>query len=243
MPTSVHGFSRRPAASLMAATVLLCLAGLAQAQATRAGAVARDSIPASPLPSLGNKALPIDLDASYSEFDRRNNRLVFRQLTITQGTLAIKADEATANPADFEHSVWVFTGNVQIQSDMTRATGSRAQLKFRDNRLLVAQLSGDPASFSQPATAGHAATEGHAQHLDYDLSAGTIELTTDAFLSDGKNEIAGNRIAYDLKREVVTAGAENGGQVRMRFTPKGNPVIPEKAPGKTTPEKSPRVAP
>ena len=33
-----------------------------------------------------------------------------------------------------------------------------------------------------------------------------FSLSTDAFLSDGKNEISGSRIAYDLRREVVTAG-------------------------------------
>lgn len=219
-----------PIIGLAIAVLLLLPAGQLRAQVLAANAGIRQDIPANPLPSTSNKALPIDLDASFSEFDRRNNRLVFRQLTITQGTLAIQADEATANPADFEHSTWVFTGNVRIQSDTTRATGNRAELEFRDNRLLVAQLSGAPARFSQAAGAGRTATEGGAQHLAYDLGAGTIELTTDAFLSDGKNEIAGDRIAYDLKREVVTAGAGDGGQVRMRFTPKTAPDKPEKSP-------------
>ena len=53
----------------------------------------------------------------------------------------------------------------------------------------------------------------------YDLDAATIEMTNDAFLSDGQNEISGSRIAYDLRREVVTAGAGDSGQVHMRITP------------------------
>jgi hypothetical protein len=69
-----------------------------------------------PVSSPAERALPIELDATWSELDRRNNRLVFRNLHITQGSLAISADEATADPADFEDSTWVFTGNVQIEN-------------------------------------------------------------------------------------------------------------------------------
>ena len=64
--------------------------------------------------------MPIELDAALSEFDRRNNRLIFRQLNIIQGSLAISADEATADPADFENSVWVFTGNVRSRMPVAR---------------------------------------------------------------------------------------------------------------------------
>lgn len=240
MPTSVHAsFPESAAGRVKLALPWVLIASLLGAPGPDTTAATRADLPTSPVPSPANATLPIDLDASFSELDRRNNRLVFKQLTITQGTLVIKADEATADPADFENSVWIFTGNVRIDSGPTRATADRAELKFRNNRLLVAALSGGPARFSQAATAGRVATEGHGQQLDYDLAAGTIELTTDAFLSDGKNEIAGNRIAYDLKREVVTAGArgdgEDGGQVRMRFTPKKDaaapdPAAPEKAP-------------
>ena len=60
-------------------------------------------IPGQAPPQLApaNPALPIDLDAAFSELDRRNNRLIFRQLNIRQGALAIKADEATADPGGF----------------------------------------------------------------------------------------------------------------------------------------------
>ena len=110
-----------------------------------------------------NPALPIDLDAAFSEFDRRNNRLVFRQLNIRQGALAITADEATADPADFEDSVWIFTGNVIIDNAGTKASCDRAELTFRDNRLRKAVLTGQPARFSQAGTDGNPPTEGRGQ--------------------------------------------------------------------------------
>ncbi len=205
------------------------VAGLVAALAVSAS-IAADAPALPPVPQLTtpDTTLPIDLDAAFSEFDRRNNRLIFRQLKITQGTLAIQADEATADPADFANSVWVFIGNVSIRNAATQASGDRAELTFRDNQLRKAALTGQPARFSQAGAEGKPPTEGHGQLLEYDVDAATIELVNDAFLSDSKNEISGNRIAYDLGREVVTAGATEGGQVRMRITPQQEK--PAKAP-------------
>lgn len=199
-------------------------------------ALAASSTPALPQLAPADPTLPIDLDAAFSELDRRNNRLIFRQLAIRQGALAIKADEATADPADFENSVWVFTGNVSITNAGTNASGDRAELTFRDNELRKAVLTGKPARFSQAGTPGAPGTEGRGEMLEYDLNGATIQISNDAFLSDGKNQISGTRIAYDLRRQVVTAGGPEGGQVRMRITPQGKPAPP-------VPAATPAVAP
>jgi lipopolysaccharide transport protein LptA len=167
--------------------------------------------------------LPIDLKASFSELDRRNNRLVFRDLRITQGALEIEAKEASANPADFDNSVWVFTGDVRLKNGATEATCDRAELTFRTNQLRRAALSGSPATFTQSATNGKPATTGRSRTLEYDLESQIIQLVADAFLSDGRNQIAGSRIRYDLAREVVSAGADAGGNVQMRITPEKKP--------------------
>lgn len=173
-----------------------------------------------------DRTLPIDLSADFSEFDRRNDRLLFRGLQITQGPLAISADEAAANPADFEDSTWTFTGNVVVSNGNTRATADRAVMTFRRNELRRATFTGKPARFTQERAGGGAPTEGRAGNLDYDLGAGSIRMTEDAFLSDGTNEIAGNRIVYDLRREVVSAGEPGQGPVRMKIIPKQDGETP-----------------
>jgi lipopolysaccharide transport protein LptA len=190
---------------------------------------AADERPALPGIAPADTSLPIDLDAAFSELDRRNNRLIFRQLNIRQGALAIRADEATADPADFENSLWVFTGNVKIVNGGTSTDCDRAELTFRDNQLRTALLTGQPARFRQAATGQERPTEGRGGRIRYDLEAATIEISDDAWLSDGKSEIAGSRIAYDIRREVVTAGGANGGQVRMRITPEPKPGTPPPA--------------
>ena len=214
MPKSADAFC--PDRSLVtvgipALVLLMALANLAGAEPAIDARV--------PILAPGDPALPIELNAAFSEFDRPNNRLIFRNLNIVQGALAIQADEATAAPADFENSVWIFTGNVTISNAGTTATCDRAELTFLRNRLRKAALSGQPAHFTQAETAGKSATEGRGKVLMYDLDAATIVMTNDAFLSDGQNEISGSRIAYDLKREVVTAGAGDSGQVHMRIVP------------------------
>jgi lipopolysaccharide export system protein LptA len=211
------------------AVTVVAIAAAALLSAEVSAADAPRTLPV-PLLTPADPALPIDLDAAFSEFDRRNNRLIFRQLNIKQGDLAIKADEATAEPADFENSVWVFTGNVSIDNAGTKASCDHAELTFRDNRLRKAVLTGQPAKFSQAGTGGNPPTEGRGQLLEYDLDAATIQLTTNAYLSDSRSEISGNRIAYDLRREVVTAGDTQGGQVRMRITPPKKPSPPANKP-------------
>ena len=198
-------------------------------------ASAADNRPALPQLAPADPTLPIDLDAAFSELDRRNNRLIFRQLNIRQGAMAIKADEATADPADFEDSVWVFTGNVSVVNAGTTTNCDRAELTFRGNQLRKAVLTGKPARFSQAGTANEPPTVGRGELLEYDLDAGTIRMSTNAFLSDGKSEISGNRIAYDLRREVVTAGGNEGGQVRMRITPQQKSTPTPAPPGAAPP--------
>jgi lipopolysaccharide export system protein LptA len=207
--------TRAPAGQAALALILALAAGLLPAGAAGQAAT-RGLVP----PAGPDTTAPINLNASWSELDRRNNRLLFRQLHITQGQLSIRADEASASPADFADSVWIFTGNVRILDAGTEAEGDRAELRFRNNGLKSAVLQGNPARFSQPRSGDVAPTRGQAGELNYDLATGTILMAGDASLSDGTNEITGARITYDLRREVVTAGSDAGGPVRMRITPK-----------------------
>ena len=163
--------------------------------------------------------LPIELDAAWSELDRRSDRLLFRDLTVTQGDLRLQADEAIATPADFENSRWVFTGNVVLQSADARVTAQRAEISFGAQRLQVILLTGSPARFEQFGAREELPTAGRAGLMEYDLTSGVVLMSGEAWLSDGNNEISGARISYDLRNERVTADADETGQVRLRITP------------------------
>ena len=97
-------------------------------------------------------------------------------------------------------------------------------MSFSNNTLLRTTLRGKPARFTQPRPGG-GSTDGHGDLLEYDLRARTIQMTGNALLSDGTNEITGSSIAYDLGREVVTASNSGSGQVRMKITPRPKPPL------------------
>jgi lipopolysaccharide export system protein LptA len=197
--------SARPIRHLLrhAAGVLLLFATLAQAQVADLR----------PQPDL-----PIDLDAESSAFDRRNNRLVFQRMQITQGALRIVADVAEATRLDFENSRWIFRGNVVIENKGARIVCDDAELQFIGHELRNARLNGAPARFEQQRP-GSPPTQGRAKTIDYDVTGAMIRLSGDAWLSDSANEVQGERISYDLRREYVTADSGEDGRVRMRINP------------------------
>lgn len=163
-------------------------------------------------------ALPINLDADSSEFDRRSGRLVFHGLRIKQGTLGIRADSAEATKLDFEDSRWLFSGHVVLDNGEAKAYCDNAELTFNGHRLRSAVLKGQPARFEQQRI-GNRVTQGRAGTLQYNLDSALIQLSGNAWLSDGANEVSGERISYDLRKEFVLADSDRGGQVRMRINP------------------------
>jgi len=179
------------------------------------------------------KTLPIALDADSSEFDRKNDKLLFSGLRITQGSLHIEADEAEASRLDFENSQWTFTGNVVIENVGTKAFCDHAEILFKDHLIENARMSGSPVKFSQIRPEDDSVTRGRANIMEYSLQDGIIRMSEDAWLSDGANEVSGNRITYDLVREYIMADADESGQVRMKINP------PEKDLPKREAEQSP----
>ncbi len=172
------------------------------------------------VPDIGLiKTLPIDLDAESSEFDRKKNKLFFYGLTIKQGLLSIKAEEATASRLDFENMRWEFSGTVIIDNDGTTIRCDNADILFREHQIRNAVMQGQPATFERLRIGEERLTEGRANLMEYDVDAGTIKMSDDAWLSDGANEVSGNRISYDLNREYIIADADDDGQVRMKIIP------------------------
>ncbi|MGI9343104.1 MAG: LptA/OstA family protein [Gammaproteobacteria bacterium] len=169
------------------------------------------------------KSLPIDLDATSSEFDRKKNRLVFRDLRIRQGPLSIDADQATATRLDFENTRWEFSGNVRLENTGTTAWADYADILFEEHQIRSAAMTGQPVRFEQIAVSTSddsvTTTRGRANALEYDVDAGIVSMIQEAWLSDGSNEVSGDRISYDLKREIISADANDSGQVRMKIIP------------------------
>lgn len=180
---------------------------------------------------------PISLDAASSEVDYRSNVVVFRDVVISQGDVRVAAREAQATGLDFENSRWTFRGNVRIQAEGGKLTSDQAIVSFVDNAIASADISGSPAAFEQQLRDGAATARGRAGSIAYDVDAGTVRLSEDAWLSDGRNEIRGQLLVYDIRNERVLARAEEGKRDRVHITIR--PRSRSDAPAQPEPEPEP----
>jgi lipopolysaccharide transport protein LptA len=165
--------------------------------------------------------MPITLEAASSDFDYRNNSLLFRRVHITQGGLDVTAQQASATGLEFENSEWRLQGDVRITVPGGNLESSEALVHFRNNAIVRATIKGAPAMFEQRLKAEDQVARGRAASIDYNVKESTVRLTGDAWLSDGQNEIRGNTLVYDIGRERVQANPneKDPGGVRITINP------------------------
>jgi len=170
--------------------------------------------------------LPISVEADSSDFDYRNGVLVFRRIRVTQGDASVAADLATATGLEFQNSEWHFDGSVRIVAEGGTLESDAAIVRFRNNEIDFAQVTGEPATFSQQR--GEQRAEGRAARIEYQLTTGRVRLTGGAWLSDGRNEITGSTLVYSMSEErIVAEAAEQGGEpVRITINPQSPPGEP-----------------
>lgn len=161
---------------------------------------------------------PISLDATAAEFDGRQNRLVFSSIRIEQGPLTVTADQATVDALDFADNTWLFTGNVRIDGDTARIRSDAATLIFVEHRLVMANVTGQPATFERDAVGDRRAISGGAWMIEYDAGNATLALEQNAQLFDGINEITGERLLYQVAEDRLMASSDNGSGQRVQIT-------------------------
>ena len=202
----------------MAASTLKALAWVALAWVALALPVSR----AWPKPVEQQAIL---LDAQSIEMDFKNNNLLYRKVRISQGNMAVTADQAQTTGLDFDDSHWVFRGNVKITMDQGQLTSDEAQITFAKKILSKAIVNGKPAAFEQRIAKTGKLAQGRAELIDYDVAKGVVHLSKNAWLSDGQNEIRGESLKYNvLAQNIVAEASEQGSQrVHIIITPPANP--------------------
>lgn len=178
-------------------------------------------LPASAATILPVSREPIALDAESSEYDRSGNRLMFRQVRITQGGLSIAADQAVANNLDFAASTWEFEGHVELRGQGTRILADSASVRFSNHQLVHATAAGAPATFERDATPELRALSGEAEVIDYDARESRLELRGAARLVDGSNRFNGHQLVYLVEEDRLLASSSEsrGEQVSVVITP------------------------
>lgn len=190
------------------------------------GAVALVFLGAAPEASLpaakAQEPAGISLDAGFVDTDFKANVVHMRNVTITYGTMTVKADRAltTAMGLDFKNCRWTFDGNVRINAEPRgNLRSDEAVVEFRDNQLKRATATGAPAEFDQKRADSDVVARGHAAQIVYEVGEGTVQLSNDAWITDGRNDISGPLIVYSLREEHVQAFSSHDQHVEASTTP------------------------
>jgi lipopolysaccharide transport protein LptA len=166
---------------------------------------------------------PISVGAASSQVDYKSNTVVFTQIVISQGATRVQADYAHATGLDFANSRWNFDGNVHIDApEQGSLRSDSAVVEFRDNHIARATITGKPAQFEQKRTGSDKVARGHADEIVYDVLAGTVRLTSDAWLSNGQNEITGPLLVYNMREQRVEAATAPGTGEHIHITISGH---------------------
>lgn len=171
---------------------------------------------------INDARLPIILDAESTIYDGKNSILTYQGLRVTQGNIGIQADSGQASKLDFEDSVWHFSGNVIIDTEQGRIECDTADLQFKQHELQLATIAGNPATFELRRPGRDDTTYAEAKNLFYDFSAGVIEFSGDAVITEGGNQISSNFLVYNIKEQRInaqSAGADDP-RVKITYTPR-----------------------
>jgi lipopolysaccharide transport protein LptA len=214
----------------MAASFLKCLAmcallaPLGPANAAAQGAVKHDV------------RAPILLDAQSTTIDLKTNSAVFSRIRISQGTMAITADQGQASQQRspdmyFENNVWSFHGNVKITMDQGQLFSDDAQITFVNSTLSKAVANGKPATFEQTVTKTGKLAKGSAENIDYDAIKQVVRFSKNAYLSNGDNDIHCQSLRYEVipQKAICEEAEQNSQRVHITITP------PPKTQPKTNP--------
>ena len=172
----------------------------------------------------------VTYDAKTMDADIKTHVMHLTEVTITYGKMTVKADRAFATAGDFKNSRWTFDGNVRINAEPRgNLKSDEAVVEFEDNQLKRATATGNPAEFDQKREDSDQITRGHAKEIVYEVGAGTVRLSNDAWVADDKGVMTAPQITYDLRQERVeastTSGSGTGGPVHVTIPASETPKL------------------
>lgn len=178
---------------------------------------------------------PIVFDAQSTTIDLNSHTATYKGLHIRQGNTSIEAAEATVHGFDSEHKYGKLEGKVRIQIGSATIRAEQGSFTFASNQLVSGELSGNPAVFEDSMPGNKGPVRGTAQSIDYDNSAGTVQMKGGAAFTVGKNQVKGCDLIYDLKQERLTSGSSDCGEPSFTIT-----IVPgEKKPQPKEPKSAP----
>lgn len=122
--------------------------------------------------------------------------------------IVVGADRLTADDANRTST---FEGNVVVTQGTMRITAGRVTVKEDADRHKYYVASGSPVTFRQKRDKVDEWVDGQAQRAEFDDRNDVLRLYDRARVKSNQNEITGDFISYDMRREVAeVSGAPPG---------------------------------
>ena len=180
---------------------------------------------------------PIVINAASSRVDYKTNTVEFKDVDVSQGDTRVTAKRAHATGVGFADSRWTFEGTVIIVlKPQGTLRSDQAIVQFRNNGITVATATGKPAQFEQQRMDSGRPVSGHADQIVYNAEQHSVQLSGSARASDGRVEINGPVIVYNVRDGQLQA-VSRGESVHMTVTPSalpkeggGTPIQPSPPP-------------
>ncbi|HUJ01316.1 MAG TPA: lipopolysaccharide transport periplasmic protein LptA [Usitatibacter sp.] len=122
--------------------------------------------------------------------------------------IVVNADKLTADDAT---KTSTFSGNVVVTQGTMRMTAAKVTVHEDAEHHKYYVASGNPVTFRQKLDNSEEWVEGYAQRAEFDDRNDMLRLYDDARVKRDRNEITGNFISYDMRRELAeVTGAPPG---------------------------------
>ena len=142
--------------------------------------------------------------------------------------IVVGADRLTADDAN---RVSTFEGSVVVTQGTMRMTAAKVTVKEDAERHKFYVASGSPVTFRQKRDKVDEWVEGFAERAEFDDRNDVLRLYTRARVKSNQNELTGDFISYDMKREVAeVSGAPPGKAPATNSRVKVIILPPKKAP-------------
>jgi lipopolysaccharide export system protein LptA len=143
--------------------------------------------------------------------------------------IVVGADRLTADDANRTST---FEGNVVVTQGTMRMTAAKVTVKEDTQRHKVYVANGAPVTFRQKRDKVDEWVEGFAERAEFDDRNDVLKLFNNARVKSNQNELAGDFITYDMKREVAEVSGAAPGKTGTAGTGRVKVIIvpPKKAP-------------
>lgn len=148
------------------------------------------------------------------------------------GTSRLGQDPVTITSSSLEGAedgLQVLSGDVRLVSGPLTLSGDRAELRQTGDGQFTVVIRGTPGRIDHSGDAGSSPApqppvSAEAQVLTYNSSTRTVELTGEARLTRGGDEITSGTILYDVAERRIRAQGGDSGQVRVTIQPSSDLV-------------------